>query len=309
MMIQRCYFINFLLWLSATAAFGTQSSPTTTAHRQPSTSVAARSRLFRLPTKLALSDTLKTATSVSGGYEIPSYPKSPDEYEFIKMALLDNVMFVGLPKETLDSLIYAFEATTAKNGDVIVTQGDHCEGDYVYLVGNGDCTVLVDGKVVPEPYGTLKPKAIFGELGVLYDDTRKATVTAKTDTVTLYRVNGDTLKSILNRSITSSDDAELLGTIDHAINQVSGTTSLYGGDIIRPYKSPRSWLWARWKGTVVQHNYKNVLGNMLVSLIFIFGVRYFTEPSWKLGLVPDKSHPFIQWLDIIRRMWSLQMSL
>lgn len=48
---------------------------------------------------------------------------------------------------------------------------------------------------------------------------------------------------------------------------------------------------------------------MLFSFIFIVFVRLSTDPTWGFGLLPDKSHPFIQRLDIIRKLWSYQMTL
>jgi CRP-like cAMP-binding protein len=159
---------------------------------------------------------------------LPSFPKTKKEYAFIKTALLENVMSTTLPDAPLDTLIKACEKVTVRKGKVIVRQGEPCKGDYVYLVGEGDCTVLVDGKVVPEPYGTLRPMAIFGDLGVLQNKTRATTIFAKSDAVTYYRINGDTFQRILKNFI-PDDDPELLLKIDSAIDQVAGTKSRYGG--------------------------------------------------------------------------------
>jgi CRP-like cAMP-binding protein len=265
------------------------------------------------------SKTMAQFASVRDIYKTPSYPKSPLEYEFIKMALLENVMFSSLPEDSLDCLVDAFEVAIATKDAVIVTQGElrqlrgkrssNLEGDYVYSVGDGQCTVLVDDKVVPEPYGTLKPKAVFGELAVLYRQSRAATITAKTDTVALYRVKGDAFKSILNHHQTTKDDPELLEKIDNVINQIAGTKSLYGGVIIRQYKSPRLWLWTRWTGTVFQHNYKTVMGMMMFSLVLMVGIQYFTESDGKFALLPDQSYPVIEHLEVIAKLWSYQATL
>lgn len=309
-MIHRYLFFHLLLWLSLTlvGAFGIHSSPRTTPRRPSSSNAAARSPLFR-----ARPSTINVVSFRGGGSvdssTIPVFPKSPEEYNFIREALLENVMFTTLPKDTLDNLIYAFERIAVNKDDVIITQGDICDGgDYVYLVAEGKCKVIVDGKVVPEPYGTIKGKAILGELGVLYNQTRSATIVAKSDAVSLFRVNADTFKSVLNK-LTVNDDPELLQQIDNAINQVEGTKSFYGGDIIRQYKSNRSWLWRRWRGTVFEQNWRTVGYMMLYSLFFTGGTRLLTDPTWKFGLIPDKTHPFIIRLDIIRKIWNYQMSL
>jgi hypothetical protein len=121
----------------------------------------------------------------------------------------------------------------------------------------------------------------------------------------LYRINANTFKTILNHFI-ADDDPELLRKIDNAIDQVAGTKTLYGGDIIRQYKPSRSWLWKRWRGTVFQHTWRTVGLNMLMSLLFILIVRSHTESTW---LTPDKSDPIIHGLDIVRRIWVYQMTL
>lgn len=52
---------------------------------------------------------------------------------------------------------------------------------------------------------------------MLYNQTRAATIEAKSETVVLYRVHGDTFKAVLNNQ--SNDDPQLLEKIDQAINQ------------------------------------------------------------------------------------------
>jgi len=313
------YLLLFALFVGISSAFGTHSAPTTSTsskrfapisrskqtHPQPPRS--SQSRLVQL----VASDSLEGGGAFYSSSESTKFfPKTAKDIQFIREALLDNVMFTNLPKETLEMLIRAFEKTFVTRDQAIVTQGDSVEGDYVYMVARGECTVFVDGKVVPEPYGTLKARAIFGEMGVLYNQTRAATVQSKSDSVALFRVNGDTFKSVLNQlTLSFEDDPQLMDKIDQAINQVSGTKSLYGGDIISTFKSPRLWLWGRWEGTILQHNCKTVALTMTVSLIFILITRRITDPTWSIGFAPDKSHPYIARLEIIRRLWSYQMSL
>ena len=67
-------------------------------------------------------------------------------------------------------MVPGFELSEATKGDDLVTQGD--AGDYVYLIYEGECKVIVDGNAIPDPYGTVRPAAIFGELAFLYDEAR-----------------------------------------------------------------------------------------------------------------------------------------
>lgn len=300
MTIRLILFALFVGISTATYAFGTHSAaPVTSTH-------PALRKTLQLSRILTRDRIFRIAESLQGG---GGYQTARDA-QFIRDALLDNVMFANLPQKTLDLLIQSFEKTAMGRDEVIVNQGDSCEGDYVYLIQQGECTVMVDGKVVPEPYGTLRSKTLFGEMGVLYNQTRAATVKTKSDRVALFRMHGETFKSVLNNQLTTQiDDPELMNKIDQAINQVAGTKSLYGGDIIRTFKSPRIWLWKRWNGTVLQHSYRTVCLMMAISLVFIFITRRITDPTWHLGLSPDKAHPFIARLEIIRKLWSYQMSL
>ncbi|GAX26970.1 hypothetical protein FisN_9Lh274 [Fistulifera solaris] len=248
----------------------------------------------------------------AGDPSAAGFPKSKEEYTFLETALLNNVLFTNLPNSSLVSLIDAFECVTVPQHHVLVQQGEHAStAAFVFVLASGLCTVTVDGNVVPEPYGTLTPGSIVGELGVLFNTTRAATITAKTETVTLYRVDADTFKRVLNRVIPPADQSDLFATIDEAIKQVAGTKTLYGGDIIRQYVPSRYWLWTRWAGTILQYNIKTTLFNMLFSFGFILLARRITndQPPFHMGLSPNKTHPFIERLTIVHKLWSYQMSL
>ena len=72
-----------------------------------------------------------------------------------------------------------FEKTYAE-GDIIIRQGD--EGDNFYVISSGECNIYVDGaKSEENPTGlVLKVKEgdSFGELALMYDSPRAATVVA-----------------------------------------------------------------------------------------------------------------------------------
>lgn len=169
---QRLCIALLSAWMSITTAFGIYAAvPTassnksrigTTAHRHHHPTNRRKTKYdnhrFQLLRNTLRSSppsrrTLALATALEGGYrEIPShatYEKSSEEHAFIKEALLENVLFSNLPESTLNLLILSFEQTTASRGRKILTQGELCDNDYVYLVGGGECTVIVDGKIVP----------------------------------------------------------------------------------------------------------------------------------------------------------------
>ena len=96
--------------------------------------------------------------------------ETDDEVQFVRNALSNNALFVDLPSSSLNALVDNFERREVPGDTAIITQGDPCDvQSSVYLVAEGNFVkVYVDGKQVPEPYGTIGPGRVFGELGVLY---------------------------------------------------------------------------------------------------------------------------------------------
>jgi MFS family permease len=95
------------------------------------------------------------------------------------LELLRGVPLLGvLPEPVLEFLAGSAEAITAQAGDAIVTQGE--TGDRFYVIESGEVEIL--GR-------TFGPGESFGEIALLRDVPRTATVTALTDVqlVTLER--------------------------------------------------------------------------------------------------------------------------
>lgn len=63
-------------------------------------------------------------------------------------------------------------------GDIILHQGDL--GDSVYVIEEGECEALRDQNGQPELLATLSPGECFGEMALLSDRTRNATIRART---------------------------------------------------------------------------------------------------------------------------------
>jgi MFS family permease len=101
-----------------------------------------------------------------------------------ELALLREIpLFAPLPLPTLEHLARSARRSRAVPGAVVVRQGD--VGDRFYVVDAGRVEVAVDGHVS----GTLGPGAFFGEIALLRDVPRTATVRAleETELVTLER--------------------------------------------------------------------------------------------------------------------------
>ena len=123
-------------------------------------------------------------------WEPPVIEKSPEEREEIDSAIRSNILFASLEEDQRDLIVGAMERKAFSAGDVIIRQGDM--GDFYYIVTAGRCEIDVNGKKVLD----VSPGMGFGELALLYDSPRAATVKALTDTRT-WAIDRKTFKQVV----------------------------------------------------------------------------------------------------------------
>ncbi len=109
----------------------------------------------------------------------------------VEIGLLRSLrLFAALPPPELEGLAHNLEATSVAAGEAVVTQGE--EGDRYYAIAEGELEVLVDGVRV----NTLGRGDGFGEIALLHDCTRTATVAALTS-VKLYSLEKEPFLEVL----------------------------------------------------------------------------------------------------------------
>ncbi|KAJ3074733.1 hypothetical protein HDU98_010418 [Podochytrium sp. JEL0797] len=107
-------------------------------------------------------------------------PRSKSTYKenFRHMtALLKFPLFAKFPKHVMELVSNCSYEMRRKQGQILVQKGD--QGAEIYFLVKGTASVVVDENSVVD----LTPNAFFGELGVLFNFKRSATVVAKTDCI------------------------------------------------------------------------------------------------------------------------------
>ena len=103
-------------------------------------------------------------------------------------------MFAELNSDQINSMVLAFERQKVKKGVDLIEQG--APGDFFYVVETGSFDFVVHGAKV----GQCGACASFGELALLYDTKRAATV-ACTSAATVFALHRETFKFTLSNNV------------------------------------------------------------------------------------------------------------
>lgn len=154
------------------------------------------------------------------------YHKSQQTKQLIKQAIYDNDFlkkFLSCAQiEEITSCM--FPASYAKDS-IIIKEGD--VGSVVYVMEQGKVEVSKDGKLLSY---IQKPGSVFGELAILYNCTRTATIRAITE-CKLWAINRLCFQSIMMKSglIRQRDYIEFLQTVPSFNNVPIETLSKISG--------------------------------------------------------------------------------
>jgi hypothetical protein len=124
---------------------------------------------------------------------------APDPEELRILAAVP--IFAPLPGGSLEHVAARLVPLRVEAGTVIVREGD--AGDRFYIVAEGEIDVSQDGRTISE----LEAGGYFGEIALLRDVARTATVTARTDVV-LYALDRDDFLAAVTGHPQSAEAAE-----------------------------------------------------------------------------------------------------
>jgi CRP/FNR family transcriptional regulator, cyclic AMP receptor protein len=108
-----------------------------------------------------------------------AYPKEEDMSELEQtLRFFSNARVLRmLDPESRRKLIDASEALTFQDGEVMVREGD--PGDALFIIVDGVASVVIDDMGNSKPVAELTDGAFFGEMAVITDQPRSATVSAR----------------------------------------------------------------------------------------------------------------------------------
>jgi signal-transduction protein with cAMP-binding, CBS, and nucleotidyltransferase domain len=116
-----------------------------------------------------------------------------------EMALLRSTrLFAPLPTPMLERLARNLVPLSVPTGSVVITQGE--PGDRFYAIVDGGVEVLADGSSLT----TLGPGGSFGEIALIRDVPRTATVIATTETRLLALDRDEFLRAIVGHEDASA---------------------------------------------------------------------------------------------------------
>ena len=92
-------------------------------------------------------------------------------------------IFAKIDPPKLKLMAFASERVTYKPGQVLFRQGE--QGDAAFIVLKGTADILIDGSNGPLRVASLSENEIIGEIAILCDIPRTATVQAETELTTL----------------------------------------------------------------------------------------------------------------------------
>jgi len=171
-------------------------------------------------------------------------PKSQSQIQRIKTSVIHSFLFGSLEPKDLEVVINAMEEKRYKKGENIITQGDN--GDCLYFVeeGNLNCYKKFQNKPEPKLVKQYQPGDAFGELALLYNAPRAATIRAESDNVITWVLDRETFNHIVKEAAQKKREkyenflkkVEILSTIEpYELMQISDalkTATFKKGDYI-----------------------------------------------------------------------------
>jgi len=115
--------------------------------------------------------------------------------QMLTAVISSNILFHSCTPEEQKAIVDAFDQVNVTKDTNVIKRGD--PGDFFYVCDTGimDIYVFIDGNMEKLHGSHIAHGQSFGELALMYNQPRAATLTAHTD-ATLWRIHRDTFKEI-----------------------------------------------------------------------------------------------------------------
>uniref|UniRef100_A0A672FPD9 cGMP-dependent protein kinase n=1 Tax=Salarias fasciatus TaxID=181472 RepID=A0A672FPD9_SALFA len=158
---------------------------------------------------------------------LPFYPKSPESKELIKDAILDNDFMKNLELSQIQEIVDCMYPVDYGKDACIIREGD--VGSLVFVMEEGKVEVTKEGMKLC----TMGPGRVFGELAILYNCTRTATVRTLVQ-VKLWAIDRQCFQTIMMRTglIKHAEYMDFLKRCPSFVLRLSSVTHYEDGDYI-----------------------------------------------------------------------------
>ncbi|RDA87158.1 hypothetical protein CP532_4244 [Ophiocordyceps camponoti-leonardi (nom. inval.)] len=184
----------------------TGDSKPPTARKSPNTDNYPTNYNFSRRTSVS-AESLKPNADSYDNWSPPKYEKTAEQLERLQRAIGSNFLFSHMEDEQSGLILGAMvEKPVPAKGIKVINQGD--AGDFFYVVEKGSFDVHVNpaGTIQPGPdgmgakVGNIQAGGSFGELALMYNAPRAATVISVEPSCTLWALDRITFRRILMES-------------------------------------------------------------------------------------------------------------
>jgi len=127
----------------------------------------------------------------------PSFPKSDEQKARLEATITNSFLFSALEPADMQTVLMAMKECNFEAKQEVIKEGD--DGDFMFVIEKGslDCIKTINGedKIVK----TCDPGDVFGELALLYNCPRAASVVAK-DACTCWQLVRETFNHIVKEA-------------------------------------------------------------------------------------------------------------
>lgn len=119
----------------------------------------------------------------------------------LKACMKGNFMFSCLNPVEIKSVLDALKPCSVKAGEMVIKQGD--DGNHFYLVEQGTlvCSKIFVGDTEPTELRQYKNGESFGELALLYNSPRAATIVCQSDDCKLWKLDRTTFACLIKTAV------------------------------------------------------------------------------------------------------------